>query len=135
MSMESKFKKGDRVRFNDRCVNYDSEVIVGDGDMGTITDISAGGYVTIELDSPEYITVQERDIQIVEPYDPKTAFLTELKGLLEKYEAAIEYHMGSNDKSDYSEYYAITVGSDRLTYDNCEGTSLTADNIMDYDKD
>ena len=49
--MEKKFNVGDRVRFNDRCVNYDSEVIVGSGDMGTITDISAGGYVTVELDS------------------------------------------------------------------------------------
>lgn len=86
----SKFNVGDRVRFNDRCANYDSEVIVGSGDMGTITDISVGGYVTIELDSPEYITVQERDIQIVEPYNRKNAFLLELKELMSKYHAHFE---------------------------------------------
>lgn len=54
---------------------------------------------------------------------------------MREFDAEIEYHIGSDEKSDYSEYYAITIGRERLTYDNCEGASLTADNLMDYDKE
>lgn len=132
MSEQTTFKVGDRVRF---LKDYDNEYVYADkGDCGTIVTVDRDFY-TVNLDSPEQIYVHSSDIERVEPIDPKTAFLSELKELLEKYNAEIEYHMGGDDKSDYSEYYAITIGGDRLTYDSCEGTSITADNIMDYDKE
>ncbi len=131
MSEQTKFEVGDRVM----CTN--------DGSLGVITfvDIDEGKYINngyeVRFDNgcEEWINEDMLVASDEPPYDPKTAFLSELKELLEKYNAEIEYHMGGDDKSDYSEYYAITIGGDRLTYDNCEGVSLTSDNIMDYDKE
>ena len=117
--MEKTFNLGDRVR---------SKFY---GVVGTVIDVDADGYI-INPDHVEEMWIAEED---AEAYDRKTDFLTRLSELLREFDAEIEYHIGSDEKSDYSEYYAITIGRERLTYDNCEGASLTADNLMDYDKE
>lgn len=117
--MEKKFNVGDRVR---------SKFY---GIVGTVIDVDTDGYI-IEPDHVEEMWIAEED---AEAYDRKTDFLTRLSELMREFDAEIEYHIGSDEKSDYSEYYAITIGRERLTYDNCEGASLTADNLMDYDKE
>lgn len=119
MSEQKKFNIGDRVR---------SKFY---GIVGTVIDVDTDGYI-IEPDHVEEMWIAEED---AEAYDRKTDFLTRLSELMREFDAEIEYHIGSDEKSDYSEYYAITIGRERLTYDNCEGASLTADNIMDYDKE
>lgn len=66
----------------------------------------------------------------VELIDPKTAFLTELKELLAKYDASFEFY----DVYDMS----IMVGKEeiKLGWLNKENApSITADNIMNYDKE
>ena len=117
--MDKKFNVGDRVR---------SKFY---GIVGTVIDVDADGYI-INPDHVEEMWIAEED---AEAYDRKTDFLTRLSELMREFDAEIEYHIGSDEKSDYSEYYAITIGRERLTYDNCEGASLTADNLMDYDKE
>lgn len=119
MSEQKKFNIGDRVR---------SKFY---GIVGTVIDVDADGYI-INPDHVEEMWIAEED---AEAYDRKTDFLTRLSELMREFDAEIEYHIGSDEKSDYSEYYAITIGRERLTYDNCEGASLTADNLMDYDKE
>lgn len=116
---KNRFKAGDRVR---------SKFY---GIVGSVIDVDTDGYI-IEPDHVEEMWIAEED---AEAYDRKTDFLTRLSELMREFDAEIEYHIGSDEKSDYSEYYAITIGRERLTYDNCEGASLTADNIMDYDKE
>ena len=117
--MEKTFNLGDRVR---------SKFY---GVVGTVIDVDTDGYI-IDPDHVEEMWIAEED---AEAYDRKTDFLTRLSELMREFDAEIEYHIGSDEKSDYSEYYAITIGRERLTYDNCEGASLTADNLMDYDKE
>lgn len=119
MSEQKKFNIGNRVR---------SKFY---GIVGTVIDVDADGYI-INPDHVEEMWIAEED---AEAYDRKTDFLTRLSELMREFDAEIEYHIGSDEKSDYSEYYAITIGCERLTYDNCEGASLTADNLMDYDKE
>ncbi len=119
MSEQKKFNIGNRVR---------SKFY---GIVGTVIDVDADGYI-INPDHVEEMWIAEED---AEAYDRKTDFLTRLSELLREFDAEIEYHIGSDEKSDYSEYYAITIGRERLSYDNCEGASLTADNLMDYDKE
>lgn len=116
---KNRFKAGDRVR---------SKFY---GIVGSVIDVDTDGYI-IEPDHVEEMWIAEED---AEAYDRKTDFLTRLSELMREFDAEIEYHIGSDEKSDYSEYYAITIGRERLTYDNCGGASLTADNIMDYDKE
>lgn len=117
--MEKKFNVGDRVRLKSNGSIVDV-VIAKDGWIGYDENRRIAGSCPMEE---------------VEPISPKTAFLTRLQSLLREFDAEIEYHIGSDDKSDYSEYPAITIGRERLTYDNCDGASLTSDNIMDYDKE
>ena len=119
MSEQKKFNIGDRVR---------SKFY---GIVGTVIDVDTDGYI-INPDHVEEMWIGEDD---AEAYDRRTDFLTRLSELMREFDAEIEYHIGSDEKSDYSEYYAITIGCERLTYDNCEGASLTADNLMDYDKE
>lgn len=119
MSEQKKFNIGDRVR---------SKFY---GIVGTVIDVDTDGYI-INPDHVEEMWIGEYD---AEAYDRRTDFLTRLSELMREFDAEIEYHIGSDEKSDYSEYYAITIGRERLTYDNCEGASLTADNLMDYDKE
>lgn len=64
--------------------------------------------------------------------DKKTAFLTDLKALLEKYDAQIK---------DYEEYRVdIRIGDEWLSWTDKskisgQGNGINAENIFDYDKD
>lgn len=77
----------------------------------------------------------------VEPVDPKTAFLSELKGLLEKYDACINVGWNDGWQSDDREYplidMCIQLGNNpyAIAFDDVLNKSLTADTIMDYDKE
>lgn len=68
----------------------------------------------------------------VEPYDPKTAFLSELKGLLEKYGACIY------DDEQYKLIIEFNNGDSlawKWSNKSYDESKLTPDNIMDYDKE
>ena len=82
--MEKKFEIGDRVMCTDN------------GALGVITSIDidpmgvCDGYTVLFDDGEETWICADMVVHSDEPpYDPKTAFLSELKGLLEKYGADI----------------------------------------------
>lgn len=128
MSEQKTFNIGDRVRFTQ---DYDTEcVCVDKGDCGTIERIDDNG-ILITLDNPEYIRIFDTDyIEQITSTDPKTAFLMELKGLLEKYNASIYVDFNQSD-----EIYTTTiaVGKDSVKYNSTDG--IDCDNIMEYDKE
>lgn len=112
--MDKKFEIGDRVR---------SKFY---GVVGTITEVDTDGYI-LKPDTDDDMWIADTD---VEPYDPKTAFLSELKGLLEKYDASIYVIFNRSD-----EIYTTTiaVGEDSVKYNYTDG--IDSDNIMDYGKE
>lgn len=128
--MEKKFNVGDRVRFTR---DYDNECVsVDKGDCGAIERIDAN-FILITLDSPEYVRIFDTDyIEPITSTDHKTSFLSELKGLLEKYGACIY------DDEQYKLIIEFNNGDSlgwkwsNKTYDE---SKLTPDNIMDYDKE
>ncbi len=104
--MESKFKVGDRVRLLE---DYDNEYVCADkGDCGTVVKVDRNFY-TVNLDSPEQIYVHCSDIERIEPIDPKTAFLSELKDLMDKYNAHFEVNFST--QATY-----LIVGEERYPY-------------------
>jgi hypothetical protein len=125
MSMEKKFNVGDRVMCTDN------------GALGVITSIDidpigvCDGYTVLFDDGEETWICADMVVHSDEPpYDPKTAFLSELKGLLEKYNASIYVDFNQSD-----EIYTTTiaVGEDSVKYNSTD--EIDCDNIMDYEKE
>lgn len=135
--MKKKFNIGDRVRF---LRDYDNEWEYADkGDCGTIESIDDNFGIRIALDSPEYITILDTDcIEPITPIDPKTAFLSDLADVLRKHNAVI--NVGWNDYFDTDKSPMIDIdimfkdNNQGICFENVLGKTLTADNIMDYDK-
>lgn len=121
--MDKKFEIGDRVR---------SKFY---GVVGTITEIDTDGYI-LKPDTDDDMWIADTD---VEPHDPKTAFLLELKGLLEKYDAEISaYAVGYDGELDITFNIGnveILYSEDNPIFKGHSVHSITADNIMDYDKE
>lgn len=91
--MESKFKVGDRVRItSDELPKH--EVTLEKGDVGVIVGVAYNGFVRVQFDTTikGWTFVESKDLELAEPYDPKTAFLSELKELLEKYNVCLIAH-------------------------------------------
>ena len=88
--MESKFKVGDRVRFTRKDCHW-IETSIHNGDEGVVIGNGSGYFpnsVDVSFDGVSD-EININDLELIESYDPKTAFLSELKGLLEKYDAQI----------------------------------------------
>lgn len=121
--MDKKFEIGDRVR---------SKFY---GVVGTITEIDTDGYI-LKPDTDDDMWIADTD---VEPYDPKTAFLSDLAAVLRKHNAVI--NVGWNDYFDTDKSPMIDM--DICLLDSKRGISIedvldktiTADDIMDYDKE
>lgn len=94
--MENKFKVGDRVRLNPettqglgyRDFRGKDAVIINAYPHKDLYEISIGN-------KPISTSAKSNELVMVEPYDPKTAFLSELKGLLGKYHARFEVDFSS----------------------------------------
>lgn len=129
--MEKNFKVGDRVRLNPETTQG-----LGYRDFRGKDAVIINAYPHIDLyeisigNKPISTSVKSNGLVIVEPYDPKTAFLSELKGLLEKYDASIYVDFNQSD-----EIYTTTiaVGEDSVKYNYTDG--IDCDNIMDYGKE
>ncbi|MCM1068203.1 MAG: hypothetical protein NC418_11580 [Muribaculaceae bacterium] len=112
---EKKIKVGDRVRITSFCVKYEIEPI-----YGTVVSIEDYG-IGVELDTPELLYLDARDIEVVPPIDPRTAFLQELKELLSKYNATI-----------FGLEMWASINGEQCVFENAE--YLDSDNIMDYEE-
>lgn len=129
--MEKKLKKGDKVRMR-RTVCFDYITF----EKGCVGEVTSGednkGFCRIRMKNAESGEMTEHFICAcnLEPIDSKTAFLSELKGLLEKYNASIYVDFNQSD-----EIYTTTiaVGEDSVKYNYTDG--IDCDNIMDYDKE
>lgn len=123
MTMDKKFEIGDRVR---------SKFY---GVVGTIMEIDTDGYI-LKPDTDDDMWIADTD---VEPYDPKTAFLSDLAAVLRKHNAVI--NVGWNDYFDTDKSPRIDMdimfadSNKGICLEDVLGKSLTADNIMDYDKE
>lgn len=90
--MESKFKVGDRVRLNPettqglgyRDFRGKDAVIINAYPHTDLYEISIGN-------KPISTSVKSNDLVIVEPYDPKTAFMARLQSLLREFDAEIRF--------------------------------------------
>lgn len=128
--MESKFKIGDKVRFNSEWGSYRFEDSLTKGEVVEVSDITDCGSIYVKKYVEAHVTDDE--IELVEQ-DKKTAFLTELKELLIKYDAEIFAY-----QSDFEEVtLALNIGDDAIEYgygkdDN--SIKITPSNIFDYDK-
>lgn len=140
--MDKKLKKGDKVRMR-RTVCFDYITF----EEGCVSEVSADednkGFCRIRMKNAESGEMTEHFICAcnLEPIDGKTAFLMELKGLMEKYDASI--NVGWNDcwQADDRKYplidMCIQVGNNpyAIAFDDVLDKSLAADNIMDYNKE
>ena len=133
---ETKFKVGDRVRYTPHlsCTDIYVEACIENGDELEVAEvIDKGGYeeVYVKVETTNWIDENEIELVSRPSDDPKTAFLTELKALLEKYDAQIR---------DYEEYCVeIRIGNEWLSWYSKEkisgqGEGITPSNIFDYDK-
>lgn len=119
--------------------------------------ILSGEIVKIEVIKEDWIAYREARLMTgacpmeeVEPVDPKTAFLSELKGLLEKYGAAIDCSdFDTGGEWWYEKWLSIKIGEEVIRWfdDGDSATEnrgrkppkshfpITPDNIMDYNKE
>ena len=135
---KKEIKVGDRVRFKKFCINYDDEVRVAEGDYGEVVSVDKDR-ICVDLDEPQSISVWVTDVELAEPIDPKTAFLTELSELLRKYDAKIDAGCMGYDSD--NPYINIALGdnadiewTDSDFYNKDFRFPLTADNVLNYDK-
>lgn len=127
--MESKFKIGDKVRFNSEWGSYRFEDSLTKGEVVEISDITDCGSIYVKKYIEAWVTNDE--IELVEQ-DTKTAFLTELKELMERYNAMITVMRPTQgnpilalESEDFKLFY---------TTQPCTYTSITPSNIFDYDR-
>lgn len=114
--MDKKFEIGDRVR---------SKFY---GVVGTITEIDTDGYI-LKPDTDDDMWIADTD---VEPYDPKTAFLSELKGLLEKYDAKMSADVSGPDLDCAEIDMLFLIGDDEIRFDvSMFNSFITPDNIIE----
>lgn len=127
MMSENKFKVGDRVRVvatepihQNAWIDPDEKGVVVEIDNNRNNPI-----VRVRMDVPASIApFVKSQLELIEPTDPRTAFLKELKELLAKYNAKIY-------STEFSAYMSADVNGEGVYFLNSE---LTADNIMDYEE-
>ena len=131
--MESKFKVGDRVLCTDNG-KYENITLVDTSQIGkygyvTLVDTSQVGeygsnWYEVLFDDGEEAYLKEEYLELTD-VDEKTAFLTELKELMERYQAEF---------GDYEGYRVhFKIGDEYVGWDTSEG-DVTPSNIFDYDK-
>ena len=134
--MESKFKIGDKVRFNSEWGSYRFEDSLTKGEVVEISDITDCGSIYVKKYVEAHVTDDE--IELVEPFDPKTACIMELKELMERYQ--VEIDCGGEDVI-CNKWLKFIFPDTEITYDNeirrnhkCFPFPITPSNIFDYDK-
>lgn len=134
--MEKKFNVGDRVRVNDP--EWELRFDCGN-DIGVVTSEDIGQVKGESFYGEDFVEVAfcdgwvrddllKEELEVVESYDPKTAFLSELKGLLERYGA----ELGDSGVYEIEGMEVTFDNGNRIRYKHC---TINALNIMDYEKE
>lgn len=122
--MEKKFDIGDSIG----CNGFFGRVINGFAEDGKF-------YYDVEWDDGEVETVMESDIELI---DRRDVFLSELKGLLEKYDASIMLDAKGSYCGDDVESVTMSLcfNNEHIDYTITDfDKEITPDNIMDYEKE
>ena len=117
MTNEHNFKVGDRVRLKGN-----------DAFVGTIVDIGLYSADILWDCDPDEIYLQAFDC--IEHIDRRTAFLTRLQSLLREFDAEIEI----NPYYETAACLSLWLNKE-CAFKNKEARMITADNIMDFDKE
>ena len=138
MTNEYNFKIGDKVATKkpyDIAINGNTTTIPI-GDEGVIENVDGEELL---VDFPGYfcaLTLNIADVEPIQPLDRRTAFLTRLQSLLREFDATI---CGGLSDTHNDDVIYISIGDDEIAYRNGEMgvsfASITADNIMDFDKE
>ena len=130
MAKEYKINKGDRVRFVGDYDHYVEDVLKKDAEYTVVDADMCGCDLAVQCTA---YSVSGKDLELVEPYDRRTAFLTRLQSLLREFDAHIE-PCGCE-----VEGLSIVLKDNEEIYYKMDDFSpmrnLTADNIMDFDKE
>ena len=124
--MESKFKIGDKVRFNSEWGSYRFEDSLSKGEVVEISDITDWGSIYVKKYVEAHVTDDEIELVSRPREDKKTAFLTELKELMERYNA--------NLSPDVDCRLWLQLGKEYVVWDSVEIGKIDASNIFDFDK-
>lgn len=138
--MDKKLKKGDKVRMR-RTVCFDY-ITFEKGCVGEVlSDEDNKGFCSIRMKNAESGEITGHSICAcnLEPIDSKTAFISDLADVLRRHNAVI--NVALNDYADPAE--APRIDMDICFVDSKRGIfiedvldkTITADNIMDYDKE
>lgn len=138
--MEKKLKKGDKVRMR-RTVCFDY-ITFEKGCAGEVTSGETNrGFCCVKMTNAENGKMTEHFIcaNNLELIDNKTAFLSELKGLLEKYGAKMTADVSGPDLDCAEIDMLFLIGDDEIRFDvSMFNSFITPDNIIEsacYDKD
>ena len=137
MTNEHNFKVGDKVATTkpyDIAINGNTTTIPI-GEEGVVEDIDGEELL---VDFPEYycaLTLMASDVEPIQPLDRRTAFLTRLQSLLREFDASFVAHKTDMPISVYFEGNEAPSASIGKEINKGCGVVVTADNIMDFDKD
>ena len=135
MTNEHNFNIGDKVTANQY---YDIDIngystTIPTGEIGLIEDIDDDELYVSFSRYGVFLTLPASDVEPIQPLDRRTAFLTRLQSLLREFDASIEpcgceieglsFVLKDNEEI----YYKMD--------DFSPMRNLTADNIMDFDKE
>lgn len=131
---KNEFKQGDKVattKCYDIAINgYSTTIPIGE--VGVIEDMNDNELYVYFSGYCVYLTLPISEVEPIQPLDRRTAFLAELQALLRKYDAEIEVEQTGYDSIPNIVLYA-DGGKGSAYYSARAG--LTADNIMDFDKE
>ena len=143
MTNEYNFKVGDKVAINrsfEISINGYTDTIPT-GEIGTVTSVCGSHVVVYFSEYHTVLTLPKRYVEPIRPLDRRAAFLTRLQSLLREFDAEICYREGDCelhiDLGDGDRFDRISYPFEYPDYDiNDVGRlNLTADNIMDFDKE
>ena len=118
MTNEHNFKVGDKVRVK----STDIEDIIIDMCNDNVF-LKDNGYWSTNV------------LELVESQDRRTAFLTRLQSLLKEHNATIQAYMSGVDTTGLCIYFADENVAEADYKQNDTICEITADNIMDFDKE
>ncbi len=126
----SKFKVGDKVRYKRNESLWYNDTI-RDGAEGEVVGRGLLDNEVLVCFPNAASNIPIGNLELVSPTDPKREFLERLQSLLLEFDARIYDH---DNFRLYIDFGIHGEGFGRIVYSDTEG-EITADNIMDFDKE
>ena len=127
MTNEYKINKGDRVRFIGDYDHYVEDVLKKGAEYTVVNAGMCGCDLAVQCTA---YSVSGEDLELVEPHDRRTAFLSRLQSLLREFDAEIVFHCNYDI---HTLSTSIIVGDYEMQRKEVYGVNDF--NIMDFDKE